>query len=186
MRAAWPGHIVLVAIGSTNVAKIQGTSRVFARLIPDAEIMPVDTSSVTRAQPISLDQILRGAIDRARFALSAAKADLGVGVEAGIFAPAPDAGHLNLQLAAIVDKEGRLSVGSSAGFPLPPLTVEKMLEEGKELGRYSRELTGELVREEDGIVYHLTKGSISRVEMTEQCVAMALVPWLNRELYGLG
>jgi inosine/xanthosine triphosphatase len=177
---------LLVAIGSTNAAKIQGTSRVFAKLIPDAEVRPVDTSSVTRIQPIGLDQILHGAIDRARFALSTVKADLGVGVEAGIFTPAPDAGHLNLQLAAIVDKEGRLSVGTSAGFPLPPLIVEKMLEEGKELGRYSRELTGEHVREEDGIVYHLTKGSTSRVEMTEQCVAMALVPWLNGELYGLG
>jgi inosine/xanthosine triphosphatase len=177
---------VLVAIGSTNAAKIEGTSRVFAKLIPSAEVRPVDTSTVTRTQPIGLDQILHGAIDRAQFALSATNADLGVGVEAGIFTLAPDAGHLNLQLAAIVDRDGRLSVGSSAGFPLPPLIVEKMLEEGKELDRYSRELTGVHVREEDGIVYHLSKGSMSRVDMTEQCVAMALVPWLNRELYGLG
>ncbi len=63
--------------------------------------------------------------------------------------------------------------------------VEKILEENKELDRYSRELTGADVREEDGIVHHLTKGYMSRVEMTEQCVSTALVPWLNRELYGL-
>jgi inosine/xanthosine triphosphatase len=178
---------MLVAIGSTNPAKVQGTSRVLAKLMPGTEIRQVDTSSsITRLQPVGLDQKLHGAVDRARFALSAVKkADLGIGIEAGIFALASDAGHLNLQLAAIVDDAGRLSVGSSAGFPLPPLFVEKMLEEDKELDSYSRELTNAHVREEDGIVYHVTKGSMSRVEMSEQCVRMALVPWLNRELYGL-
>ena len=33
------------------------------------------------------------------------------------------------------------------------------------------------------MVYGLTKGRLSRVEMTEQCVSMALVPWLNAKLY---
>ncbi len=176
---------MLVAVGSTNLAKVQGASRVLANLLPDAKVVSIDTSSVARLQPMGFDQILHGAVDRARFAVSSANADLGVGIEAGIFAVSSDVGHLNLQLAAIVDKEDHLSVGSSAGFPLPPLFVEKMLEEGKELDRYSRELTGTDVREEDGIVYHLTKGYMSRVEMTEQCVSAALVPWLNRQLYGI-
>jgi len=26
---------------------------------------------------------------------------------------------------------------------------------------------------------------VSRLQMTEQCVSMALVPWLNRKVYGL-
>jgi inosine/xanthosine triphosphatase len=178
---------LLVSIGSTNPAKVKGASKVVKELFPDAEIRPVDTSSITRLQPVGLDQIMHGAIDRARFAHSTAKTDLGIGIEAGVFALTSDTGHLNLQLAAIVDNTGRLSIGSSAGFPLPPLLVEKMLEEGKELDSYSRELTttNVRIREEDGIVFHLTKGSMSRVEMSEQCVRMALVPWLNRELYGL-
>ena len=177
---------MLVSIGSTNPAKVKGATQVVKELFPSAEVLPVDTSSITRLQPVGLDQILHGAIDRARFALTSVKADLGIGIEAGIFAPTTDTGYLNIQLAVVVDSAGRLSVGSSAGFPLPPLFVEKMLEEGKELDSYSRELAANAhVREEDGVVYHLTKGSTSRVEMSKQCVRMALVPWLNHELYGL-
>ena len=60
-----------------------------------------------------------------------------------------------------------------------------MEKEGVELDRYSHELTrAEKISEEEGIVYHLTKGRISRLQMTEQCVSMALVPWLNGETYG--
>ena len=40
------------------------------------------------------------------------------------------------------------------------------------------------VREEEGIVYRLSGGRLSRAEMTEQCVSMALIPWLNVKLYG--
>ncbi len=60
-----------------------------------------------------------------------------------------------------------------------------MRKEGMELDRYSHELTGaERITEEEGIVYHVSKGRVSRLQMTEQCVSMALIPWLNKKAYG--
>jgi non-canonical (house-cleaning) NTP pyrophosphatase len=61
-----------------------------------------------------------------------------------------------------------------------------MQEKGAELDEFSHELTrAEKITEEEGIVYHLTKGRTSRLQMTEESVGMALVPWLNRQSYGI-
>jgi non-canonical (house-cleaning) NTP pyrophosphatase len=93
---------------------------------------------------------------------------------------------LNLQLAAITDPTGRIHYGCSSGFPLPSQLVSRMRKDGRELDAYAHELTGApKIREEEGIIYHLSKGNLSRVEMTEQCVSMALLPWVNRKAYDL-
>lgn len=178
---------IVVAIGSTNPAKKKGAKLAFSRLFGRLQIKVVDASSLVRAQPVGLDETVEGAQERAIFALESARPDFGVGVEAGLIELGKDwPGHyLNLQVAAIVDTAGHLSFGCSSGFPIPMRFIEKLKEDSEELDRYTHELAGaKKVREEEGIVYHLSKRRLSRVEMTEQCVSMALIPWLNRKLYG--
>ena len=132
-----------------------------------------------------MEQVLSGASKRAKFALSQSSGDFGVGVEAGILSITPRE-HINLQIAVIVDKEGRSGTGLSCGFLIPDRFIDKMQKEGMELDRYSHELTGaERISEEEGIVYHVSKGRVSRLQMTEQCVSMALIPWLNKKAYGI-
>lgn len=177
----------VVAVGSTNPAKRKGAKLAFSRLFARLQVKVVDASSLVRAQPLGLDETIEGAQERAIFALESARPDFGVGVEAGLIELGKDwPGHyLNLQVAAIVDSSGHLSFGCSSGFPIPMKFVERLREEKGELDRYTHELAGATkVREEDGIVYHLSKRRLSRVEMTEQCVSMALIPWLNSKLYG--
>ena len=174
----------LVAVGSKNPAKTEGAKSVFRIFFPDCRLAEVDTRAVARAQPVGLDQVVEGASARARFALSEALADFGVGVEAGLIS-VPTGETINLQIAAIVDNEGRSGVGFSSGFVIPTSFLKRMSSEGTELDRYSHEITrAEKISEEEGIVYHLTKGRTSRLQMTEQCVSMALIPWLNPQVYG--
>jgi inosine/xanthosine triphosphatase len=175
----------LIAIGSLNPAKTLGVKLVFSGFFYNSTFAEVSTASVVKEQPVGMEEGLRGATERARYAMSQVHGDFGVGVEAGLFEVAPHQ-HINLQVAVIVDGNGHTGTGLSCGFLIPETMVHRMQSEGSELDRYARELTGvPKVREEDGIVYHLTKGSVSRLEMTEQCVRMALVPWLNRKQYGL-
>lgn len=175
----------LVAIGSLNPAKTVGIKRVFASFFYNCTFAEVSTLAVAKPQPMGIEEILRGATERAKFARSKTDAELGVGVEAGLFAASPHL-HINLQAAMIVDSTGKSGTGFSCGFQVPESLVERMEREGSELDTHARELTGvPKIREEDGIVYHLTKGGISRLEMTEQCVRMALVPWLNKRQYDL-
>jgi len=178
-----PGIGLVVAIGSKNPAKTLGTKKAFSRFFPDVEFREVDTTSSVQAQPLTLDETIQGALARAKLSLRLPeKVDFGVGVEAGLVAFENE--HLNLQVAAIMDKRGRFTLGSSSGFMVPGLVVRQMQTGGVELDRFAKGLTdSEKVREEDGVVYHLTKGTISRLDMTEQCVDMALVPWLNRDIY---
>jgi inosine/xanthosine triphosphatase len=180
--ASPPGHVV-VAVGSKNPAKTLGTRKAFSRFFPDVEFVEVDISPSVEAQPLTLEETIQGALQRAKLALRhSEKVDFGVGIEAGLVAFENE--HLNMQVAVIMDRRGRFTLGSSSGFMVPGLVVRQMQVGGMELDRFTKGLTdAEGVREEDGVVYHLTKGAVSRLDMTEQCVDMALVPWLNREIY---
>jgi inosine/xanthosine triphosphatase len=176
---------MIVAVGTRNPAKLEGVRKVFAEFFPEAQIKGVDASRVTLAQPVGFRQITEGAKRRARFALSKAEADFGVGIEAGIFNLGNQVGYLDHQQAVVMHRNGRFSVGLSAGFMLPAKMTKRMLREGKELEYYAVKMTGvKDVGDKEGIVFHLTRGRVNRTDLTEQCVRTALVPWLNRSLYG--
>jgi inosine/xanthosine triphosphatase len=174
----------VVAIGSKNRAKTEGVKRAFRRLLRDAEFKALDAAPLVRIQPMSLEETVEGARRRAELAIKEEGAQFGVGVEAGLVELTGGV-FLNLQIAAVVDSAGHLSFGCSSGFPIPARFAAKLKENREELDRYTHELTGaKKVREEEGIVYRLSGRRLSRLEMTEQCVSMALIPWLHCELYG--
>jgi inosine/xanthosine triphosphatase len=175
-----------VAIGSKNLAKAKGIRKAFRRFFRGAEFKEVDLTTRVKIQPMGLDETVKGARRRAELAIREGNADFGVGVEAGIIRVA-EGFFLNVQIAAVVDSGGRLSFGSSSGFPIPTRFVSLIEGEQAELDKFTHELTGaKKITEEEGVVYHLSKGRLSRVEMTEQCVSMALIPWLNKGTFELG
>jgi len=174
---------LIIAVGTKNPAKLEGVRLAFMKYFPKATIKAIDSSSVTRAQPLGLEQMTEGAVSRAKFALSKLGRDLGVGIEAGIFQMGDT--YFDHQQAAIVDASGKLSLGHSAGYPLPTKAVEAMIKAGKELERYAEGLSGITeIGDKGGLVHHLTKGVMTRTDLTEQCVMMALIPWLHRDVYG--
>jgi inosine/xanthosine triphosphatase len=123
-----------------------------------------------------------GATARAKYALSVAGGDFGVGVEAGIFTIG--AIYFDNQVAAIVDRTGKVSLGHSAGYMLPREAVEKLFRNGQELERWAEEVSGiNEVGDKGGFIQHLTKGRMTRTDLSEQCVITALIPWLRRDLY---
>jgi inosine/xanthosine triphosphatase len=182
----------VVAIGSRNRAKVEGIRRVFNHFFREVEFKELDLTTRVKVQPMSLDETVKGARQRAEFAIREEEAAFGVGVEAGIIKLAEEntdgkGFFLNVQIAAIVDSSHRLSFGSSAGFQIPARFVSLIEGQRVELDKYSHELTGaKRIREEHGVVYHLSKRYLSRVEMTEQCVSMALIPWLNKKTFEFG
>lgn len=175
---------MIVAVGTRNPAKLEGVRRAFFRYFANVELSSVDASSVARAQPLGLEQMVEGATTRARFALGRVGGDYGVGVEAGIFQV--DGVYFDHQQAAIMDVSGRVSLGHSAGYMLPKEAIERILREGKELEQLAEGLSGiEGVGDKGGLVHHLTRGKVSRADLTEQSVIMALGPRLHADVYGL-
>ena len=174
---------VIVAVGTRNPAKVNGIRDAFSRYFRDPEFRPVDSSSVAKAQPRGLDEMTSGATARAKFALSTAGGDYGVGVEAGIFTIGDV--YFDNQVAAIVNGSGKVSLGHSAGYMLPREAMEKLFKDGRELERWAEEVSGiNEVGDKGGLVKYLTKDEMTRTELTEQCVVTALIPWLHRGVYG--
>jgi inosine/xanthosine triphosphatase len=174
---------MIVALGSKNPTKVEGVKRAFAKYFPDVEVRVVDSSSVAKAQPRGLEEMTAGATARAKFALSKAGGDFGVGVEAGIFTIGEV--YFDNQVAAIADPTGKVSLGHSAGYMLPREDMEKLFRDGRELERWAEQVSGiDEVGDKGGLVQHLTKGMMTRTELTEQCVVTALIPWLHRNTYG--
>lgn len=174
---------MIIAVGTTNPAKLTGVRNAFYRYFDAVELRPVDSSSVAKPQPKGLDEMIEGATSRAKFALSKVGGDFGVGVEAGIFTIADV--YFDNQQAAIVDPSGKVSLGHSAGYMLPKEAMEKMVKDGSELERWAESISGiNEIGDKGGLINYLTNGKMTRAELTEQCVTTALIPWLHRDVYG--
>ena len=172
-----------ISVGTKNPAKLEGVRTAFSRYFPEVKLTPVDSTSVSRAQPHGLEQMVEGATARAKYALSKAGGDFGVGVEAGLFTISGV--YFDNQVAAITDPSGKVSLGHSAGYMLPKQAMEELLSKGEELERWAEAISGiDKVGDKGGIVQYLTKGKTTRTELTDQCVTTALIPWLHRGTYG--
>lgn len=169
-----------IIVGSLNPTKIEGVKRAFNQFFDDVVVEAVKVDSGVSNQPFN-DDVVKGAINRA--VNSFGDCDFSVGVEAGLFSLKKTlTGYLDFQVAAIYNGS-KLSIGFGPGFEYPPVVVEEVLK-GKEVGEVMDEITGiDDLGEKTGAIYVLTRGVISRDELTRLAVTMALIPWINREMY---
>lgn len=171
-----------VAIGSANKSKVNGVKRAWS-------LMGSATFVSTRVhgpvpQPLSWTETLVGALYRAERALELVTgADYAVGVEAGLVPVPVPSGYVDVQAAVIIDKRGHVSVGLSSAFEIPYVFLPKV-SKGIELGSAAEAWWGRDLGEEQGVIGELTRGMVTREDLTFQAVAMALVPWVNPSLYG--
>ncbi len=174
----------IVAVGSMNKTKIYGTIRAW-RHYGSAKIVAVDVRPSVEPQPKGWKSTFKGALDRAVKALNQLEeADYGVGIEAGLL-PAPfPSGYMEAQVAVIVDKNDRVSVGISSGFEIPYTMLEHILG-GEELGvTAAKRLGRKSIRDTVGLIGILSKGAITRSDLAYQAVLHALIPRMNPGLYG--
>ena len=176
-----------VVAGTSNPNKLAGIERAFKTYFKDVELTYVEVPSGVPPQPFGLEQIVEGARNRAINALKASKScDYGVGVEGGMFKLG---GHYyEVQVAAIVDSDGRITLGLSPSFQVPDRFVDEILKgKARELeevvDRYFK--TSDIGRK-GGIVKVLSKSAVSRDELSYYSVLMALLPRVNERLYDLG
>lgn len=173
----------VVAVGSKNPVKVYAVSRTM-RLLCKPQVVAVDVPSGVRAQPCGLAETLLGALNRASQALASVdSAEYGVGIEAGIFSI--NNLVLDLQAAAIVDRDKRVSIGLSQAFMMPSKWFSKLVK-GTELANIaSRALSRPDIGRKLGLVGYLTQGLITRTMLSESALIMALIPRLNPHLYKL-
>ncbi len=172
-----------VAIGTTNPIKVRAVQQAF-RLLCTPSITVVEITPSVGKQPIGFCQLLQGAIERGEKAMTQARASYGVGLEAGFIEV--HGFSIELQLATIIDgSNGTISVGLSSGFLLPSHWVKRILASGEPLGVVASEETRRHdIGKRMGLVGYLSRGLVSRTDLSYEAVLMALLPLLNHSLYG--
>jgi inosine/xanthosine triphosphatase len=172
----------LIAVGSTNPAKVQGVARAVARVWPEATVRGIDVPSGVEAQPTTAEAGARGALQRAAAARAALDADLGIGIEG--YTEDHPFGMFTTAWAAVVDRAGRVGLGSSGRCPLPA-QVAAAIRAGGELGPLVDGLLGETnTKHRGGASGAFTAGLVERVESLSLGVTYALAPFLSPHFFG--
>ena len=173
---------IKVAVGSTNKVKIDAVRNIFTQAFGLVEVVSVEPEHGAVNQPRE-KQTIDGAIQRAKNALAKVGADLGVGIEAGLFYNSVLQKHLDIQYCAIVDSSGKMTVGHGPGFEYPPEVVRAVLDGGSVGDTMSQITQIEKIGHKQGSIGYLSDGLIDRTSLTEIAVLMALVPRIRKELY---
>lgn len=172
-----------IAVGSTSESKLGAARTVCGRAFPGAEVESVQVQSGVAAQPTTEEATVRGARRRAREAQRLADADLGIGIEGGVFEDTY--GTWICAWAAVVQRGGRESLASGIRFPLPEWMAARALA-GEELGAIVDAYLGTPGSHEAlGAIGLLTSGLLDRQSALEQALTAALAPVLSARLYAL-
>ncbi len=170
-----------IAIGSTNPVKCNAARAVLESPYPGAEILCLDVPSGVAVQPWGNEETRTGALNRARTALHQTRADLGVGLEAGV--QESEFGLLTCAWCVLVDPSGRTGVGGNSSVMLPK-TVADDVRQGIELGAAMDKLVNEQnTKWRDGAIGILTNNLATRQSAYEMIIRLALAPFYHPAWY---
>ncbi len=168
-----------IHIGTENPSKIGALTEVLREypLFADSEVVGYAVPSGVVDQPLTLDETMLGAENRAK-ACYTADCHFSVGIESGFLeAPRARGGLMEVTICAIYDGHN-FHHGFSSSFNCPE-KIMKYIREGKDLNDAAY-LAGYTTNQEigktgDGVISILTRGRVTRKEYTMQALRMALI-----------
>lgn len=171
---------MLVVIASKNPVKLAAAEGAFRKMFPEDELtfVTVAVPSGVADQPMSKEETLQGAINRAEAARAAhPEADYWVGQEGGLI---DEGDRLRSQpWICIIDKTGQQNCEHAASFTILP-AVEKDVRAGLELSDASDRYFGtRKIGQTDGSIALMTGGAIDRASYYEMALITTLIPFIN-------
>ena len=172
-----------IIVASTNPVKINCTLTAFEQVFPmeNFEIDGVATPSGVSHQPKTEEETLQGAMNRIDYIKQYHKsADYYVSIEGGL--KGTELGYDAFAWVVIQDNH-KIGRAQTATFELPK-KLTHLIDKGMELGHaddliFKRKDS----KRKNGSVGLLTKNIIDRKEYYRHAVILALIPFLNEELY---
>jgi len=167
-----PSPSIRLALGSKQPAKRAAVQEIAPLFWSRWELHCLSVPSGVRAQPLSDEETVAGALARARVVRDSADADYGIGLESGV--AAGPLGRLSaVSWAVVVDRDGCVGIGGAERFTLPPAVAERVLH-GEELASALRALGMTSTPSEGGTVALLTGGRRQRRELLAIALLHAL------------
>lgn len=173
----------LIVVGSRNPVKIKSAEDAFLAAFEEQFIVQgLEVDSQVSDQPRGDVETYTGAYNRASSAKRAfPEADFWVGIEGGV----DEVGEQLVAFAWIVVLNGSQVIGKAkTGTFFLPSSIKNLIDEGIELGEADDKVFRQSnSKQNGGSVGLLTHGVLSRKSYYEQAVLLALIPFLNLDLY---
>ena len=176
--------MIRIIVASKNPVKIKCTELAFQQVFNDQrlQIIGINVPSGVSDQPMTGEETLRGARNRAKNAkVHSPNADYWVGIEGGI--QENDKKETLAFAWVYILSNTHQGESRTATFTLPK-KITNLIHQGIELGKaddivFNRENS----KQKSGAVGILTHGLIDRIAYYQPAVILALIPFVNTELY---
>ena len=180
---------MIIAIGSTNEAKVLAVKEltIDSPVFSKAQVISIATSSDVSDQPISLQETIQGAKNRARNAFNQCpECTYSFGIESGLMETSDvTTGFLHVSVCCVYDGENYYT-GLSTGVELPPQILELILSKKMNLSQaclHSGISNNAKIGSTEGLIGVLTRGRVDRKEYSKQCISTAILQLENAEWY---
>lgn len=184
------------ALGSKRAAKVEALQRAAARIASidaawhDAQIIPRGVSINAPAMPLTDEELMRGARERALAAQKdllneESSAHFYIGLEGGFHSVSLDGRqHTFLRGWAFATDGARESYGASPSIMVPESIVRRVIDGNTELGVVIDKVAGERdVRSRQGAWGVLSNDLLTRAMSFELALIAAFAPFYNERLY---
>lgn len=180
---------MILSIGSKNSVKINALEELIPSYpeLTGAKILSYDVPSGVSNQPLSLEETISGAKNRARNAfIKCSSCVYSFGIESGLFeAKGTNTGFLEASICCIYDGSNYY-YGLSCGFEIPSTILKFVLEDKLDLSQACQAsgITNNVnIGSSEGLIGILSKGYINRKEYTKQAIATALMQIQSNDWY---
>lgn len=177
--------MVKVLVGSKNPVKIEAVKEAFSKFFSSVKAVGVEVDSKVSIQPVN-SETFKGAKNRVLElkkinSKKNLKASFFVGIEGGIIFLFKK--WFAFGAVCIMNDKGKIGYGTTCFFELPE-SITKELLDGKELGDVMDSITNEKnTKQKAGAIGYFTKGIMNRKNLYVNALIVALIPFLNEELY---
>ncbi len=176
----------LVFIGTKNQIKVTALEEALRQYpsLQNVIVIPRVVSSGVSEQPLSLEELVKGAKTRAKSSYEGCL--YGVGIESGIMhVTGTERDYMDICMCAIYDGHYH-HLGMSCGFVLPASVVTLILDEGLDLNQAMQKnqfTTKTALGHAEGAIGVLTNGRITRKDYTKQSIVTAMCSIDNSQYY---
>jgi inosine/xanthosine triphosphatase len=185
-----------IALGSDRAAKVEAVRASVARIAKlseswrEAEIIARSVRTDAPAMPLTDEQLMRGARDRALavrelLMREGACAQIYVGLEGGFHSVSLDGSWITFLRGWAYATDGeRGSFGASPSIEVPEAIARRVADGGRELGPIMDEVAGEHdVRSRQGAWGVFSRDLLTRSESFEAALIAAFAPFYNEKFY---
>ncbi|NTU98383.1 inosine/xanthosine triphosphatase [Candidatus Falkowbacteria bacterium] len=175
-----------IKVGTTNKAKIEAVEEMVREypLLAGFEVVGVKAESGVSDQPMTIEETINGAMNRAKNAFC--ECHFSIGLESGLFpVPKSKTGYMDVCICAIYDGE-EYFLGMSSAWEFPDKRITDLIvNEGLDMTQAVNKAgmtNNPTIGAAEGAIGILTKGRLTRKGYTKQALLTAMIHLEEHEI----